>query len=173
MATTQVWEDTIHLLLGNVIYTHLYAYVDPALAQGASLQNAFTFEADVRVASAELYTTARVPLANGALTATPTLAEYAAQLGTVQGEIDDWNCLPTPGAWATATAVHFLIAAKADASVPLTTIEQAMPALKPVLGVVGPFLPQKVRITIGHAPVHIPIARDQTGAVVAINGTRL
>jgi hypothetical protein len=161
----QVWDTKIHLLAGEVIYTHLYVYVDPTRVQGPGLQNAFTFQADVRAAGADLFTTGQVPLKNGSITAKPSV-EGGETLGSVDGEIDDWNF--TSGSWDKTTGVHFLIVAKSDVSIPIKEVAHLVPAVGPLIGgILGLF--GKVRVTIGHENVLIPITRDGAGKIVSIN----
>ena len=161
MATKEVWDDKIHLVFGDVLYTHLYVSVDPTKMNGPTLETAFTFQADVRGAGIDLWSTGPVPLRNGAVVAKPTVAP-ATGLGTVQGEIDDWGF--TGASWASATAINFLVVAKADLSVPIA-------ALGGLLGALGGLFGSKVRITIGHANVSIPIVRDANGNITSINHT--
>lgn len=163
--TKQVWDSKIHLLLGDVVYTHLYVYVDPTKVQGDALANAFTFQADVRAASADLFSTGVVPLKNGPITAPPTVAG-GGTLGKVEGEIDDWNF--TSGSWATTNGVRFLVNAKSDVSVPISEIVKLVPGFGALVGgILSAF--GKVRVTVGHETVIIPIKRDGTGKVVSIN----
>jgi hypothetical protein len=158
MATKQVWDDKVHLVLGDVVYTHLYVYVDPAKVQGEDLATAFTFQADVRAAGADLWSTGSVPLKNGPISATPTAS--VATLGAVGGEIDDWGF--TGASWSAATAVNFLVVAKADVSLPLSL-------LPGVIGTVVGLFGSKIRVTVGHENVLLSIQRDPTGKVVSIN----
>jgi hypothetical protein len=165
----QVWDSKIHLLVGEAIYTHLYVYVDPAKVHGAELANAFTFQADVRAAGVDLFSTGRVPLKNGPIKAPPTVSD-GSTLGTVEGEIDDWNF--THESWAKTNAVHFLVVAKSDVSVPIKEIVRLVPGfgelVKGILGLFG-----KVRVTVGHENVLIPIGRDGSGKVVSVNHVKI
>ncbi len=165
----QVWDSKIHLLLGDAVYTHLYVYADPAHVQGGSLADAFTFQADVRAGGGDLFSTGRVPLKNGPIKAPPTVPG-GSTLGTVEGEIDDWNF--TSGSWATTQAVRFLIVAKSDVSVPVSEIVSLVPGFGTlvggILGAIG-----KVRVTVGHETVLIPIKRDGHGKVVSINNVAM
>lgn len=162
----QVWDSKIHLFLGDVVYTHFFVYADLTKVQGANLATAFTFQADVRAAGADLFSTGVVPLRNGPITASPTVAG-GGTLGAVQGEIDDWNF--SSDSWATTTGVHFLINAKADISVPISEIARLIPAFGSLVGGVIGLFGSKVRVTVGHENVLIPIGRDATGKVVSIN----
>jgi hypothetical protein len=162
MALQQVWDDKIHLFLGELIYTHLYVYVDTEKMNGNGLETAFTFQADVRVGGADLWTTGQVPLKNSAITAAPTAP--VAALGSVEGEIDDWGF--AGASWASATAVNFLVVAKADLSVPLR-------ALPGIAGIVIGLIGSKVRITVGHENVSLPIRRGAGGSIISINNTSL
>jgi hypothetical protein len=165
----QVWDSKIHLLLGEAIYTHLYVYVDPAKVHGAQLADAFTFQADVRAAGAVLFSTGRIPLKNGPIKASPTVSD-GATLGTVEGEIDDWNF--THQSWAATNGVRFLVVAKSDVSIPIKEIVRLVPGfgelIKGVLSLFG-----KVRVTVGHETVLIPIGRDGSGKVVSVNHVKI
>jgi hypothetical protein len=149
--------------LGDVVYTHLYAYVDPTKTD--DLENAFTFQAVVRAGGADVFDSGQVALKNGPISAPPVVPGGAA-LGTVQGEIDDWNFVS--GSWATTTAVRFLVSAKADVTVPLAVIARLVPGVGPLLGIAAGLF-GKVRVTVGHENVLIPIVRDGTRKVVTIN----
>ena len=159
----QVWDSKIHLILWDVIYTHLYVYVDTAKLK--SLQSAFTFQAMVRAGGADLFDTKVIPLKNGAITAKPTVPGGSA-LGSVSGEIDDWNF--TSVSWAKTTGVRFLVSAKGDVTIPLSKIASLVPAVGPLLSVAAKLF-GKVRVTVGHENVLIPIQRDKSGKVVKIN----
>ena len=161
----QVWDSKIHLFAGEAVYTHLYVFVDPAKVQGEQLQHAFTFQADVRAAGTDLFSTGVVSLTNGPIKASPTVAD-GSTLGTVEGEIDDWNF--TSHSWDKTDGVHFLIVAKSDVSIPVKEIVRLVPGFGALVGgILGLF--GKIRITVGHENVHIPVSRDHTGKVVAIN----
>lgn len=151
----QVWDTKIHLFLGEAIYTHLYVYAEPAKVNGASLRNAFTFQADVRAAGTDLFSTGKVPLKNGPIKGSPT-AKGGETLGTVGGEIDDWNV--TSGTWSTATGVRFLVVAKSDLSVPASQIAKLVPAFGQLVSAI--LRNVKIRVTVGHETVLIPIKRD-------------
>ena len=160
----QVWDSKIHLVLGDVVYTHLYAFVDPSKVNGGSLANAFTFQADVRAAGVQLFSTGVVPLANGPISAAPAIPD--SNLGTVEGEIDDWNF--TNDSWAKTNGVRFLVVAKSDVSIPVSEIARLVPGFGGLIGVALGLI-GKVRVTVGHENVLIPITRDATGNVTAIN----
>lgn len=166
MASKQVWDSTLQLFLGNVVYTHFYVYVDPTQVQGNALQNAFTFQADVRAAGADLFSTGVVPLRNGPITAPPTVAG-GGTLGSVQGEIDDWNF--TSGNWSTTTGVHFLVSAKSDVTIPISELIKLVPGIGSLIGTVIGLFGSKVRVTVGHSNVLIPIVRDTSNNVKSIN----
>lgn len=159
----QVWDSKIHLILGDVVYTHLYVYVDTTKLN--SLQDAFTFQATVRAGGADLFDTTAVPLKNGAITAKPTVPD-GGELGTVTGEIDDFNF--TSDSWAKTTGIRFLVSAKGDVTVPLSKIVSLAPAVGPLLGIAAKLF-GKVRVTVGHENVLIPIERNNGGEVVKIN----
>jgi len=161
----QVWDSKIQLFLGGAAYTHLYAFADPAKVNGETLQNAFSFQADVRAAGADMYSTGLVPLQNGPIIAPPTVPGLET-LGSVQGEIDDFGF--TSGSWATTIAVRFLIVAKSDVSIPMSVIARIVPAFGGVFGFAGGLF-GKIRVTLGHENVLIPIVRDTKGNVVSIN----
>jgi hypothetical protein len=166
MAAKQVWDSTLHLFLGNVVYTHFYVYVDPTGVQGPSLENAFTVQVDVRAAGTDLFSTGVVPLQNGPIAAAPTIAG-GGTLGSVQGEIDDWNF--TSGDWSTTTGVHFLISAKSDVTVPISELVKLVPGFGSFIGVAVGIFGSKVRVTVGHSSVTIPIVRSAAGDVTSIN----
>ena len=48
----QVWDSKIRLFLGDAVYTHLYVFADPTAVDN-NLENAFTFQADVRAAGVD------------------------------------------------------------------------------------------------------------------------
>jgi hypothetical protein len=161
----QVWDSKIKLFLGEAVYTHLFVYADPAKVQGAALADAFTFQADVRVAGAELFSTGVIPLKNGPIAASPSVA--GSNLGEVQGEIDDWNF--SSDSWEKTNGVRFLVNAKTDVSIPVSEIAKLVPGFGTLVGVaLGLF--GKVRITVGHENVLISIGRDGSGKVLSVNG---
>jgi hypothetical protein len=151
--------------LGDAVYTHLYVCVDPSKAQGASLEHAFTFQADVRAAGVDVFSTGSVPLKNGPIVASPTVAG-GSTLGTVDGEIDDWNF--TSGSWEKTTGVRFLVVAKSDVSIPIKEIVRLVPGFGALIGGVLDLF-GKIRVTVGHSNVLLPVGRDQNGKVVAVN----
>lgn len=164
----QVWDSKIHLFLGEAVYTHLYVFADPAKVNGASLQHAFTFQADVRAAGTDLFSTGTVPLKNGPIKASPTVAG-GETLGTVEGEIDDWNV--TSGSWDNATGVRFLVVAKSDLSVPASEIARLVPAFGQLLSAI--LRQVKIRVTVGHSNVLLPIVRNANGHIVSINHVKI
>jgi hypothetical protein len=178
MAQVQVWDDKVHLFMGEVIYAHFYVYADWPKVD-SNLEKAFQIQATIRVGGIQFWDTGIVPLANGPFNAKPEAAvSGAVSLPTVQGEIDDWTGIGTdgkPAPWSTATLLTFLVSSKADAAVPVTTIIAALKTLGPagaaaatILAVAGLF-GTKVRLTLGHTNAALPLHRDASGRIAQIN----
>lgn len=167
MAWTQVWDDEQHIFLGNVIYAHHYVYADLDRVNTA-LSTAFAYQVDLRVGSADIAHARKEPLANGAL-GTGQIGTY----GSVSGEIDDWGAKTAngdnTGDWSQAASVHFLVVSKGDIAPSLEDLIALVPAVGPVLSAAAKFTGAKVPLTIAHNTITIPIQRDATSRIVAIN----
>jgi len=172
MAFTQVWDNVQHIFLGNTVYAHHYVYADLSKVN-SDLQNAFAYQVDLRVGGADLTYARKEPLSNGAL----GTGNISATLGSVDGEVDDWGATTADGkdvsaAWnPTAASVHFLVVSKADVTAPLSELAGLVPVVGPIIKGVGSFLGTKVKLTIAHDNVVIPIHRDGTGKIIKINMT--
>lgn len=182
MPFTQVWDDKVHLFGGEAVYAHFFVFADWSQVD-AALGNAFQFQVSIRVAGIQFWTTGQVALQNGAIMANVDSAVAAlpgVSLSPVQGEIDDWSAIDGTGkacAFGTdAAAVTFLVAGKADVTIPIRTLTALVGQLGGVAGALiggalGGLFGAKVRVSIGHSNVSIPIHRDANGTVTQIGAT--
>lgn len=173
MANALVWDDKVHLLLGELIYAHFYVYVRWSDVD-SDLQHAFDIQVTIRAGGVQLWDTGVLPLKDGQLTAKPAVAV----LPVIEGELDDWDCLDANGDhgnWPKATLLTFLVSAKTDVTIPISEICAALATLGPagiaaaaVVKLATTFGSKKARITIGHTNVAIPVARDTAGRITQI-----
>jgi hypothetical protein len=178
VAYQQVWDDKVHLFGGEAIYAHFFAYVDWTKVD-ASLENAFQFLVSIRVAGVQFWATDQVTLANGSIQANldPKVAAVAGgQLPrTIEGEIDDWSGVDAAGNanWPEATSLRFLVAGKADVTLPVSLLAGLVGRVGGVAGAIlggaASLFGSKVRISIGHSNVSIPVHRDGNGRITQIN----
>jgi len=178
MPFQQVWDDKAHLFGGEAIYAHFFVFVDWDQVD-ANLANAFQFLVSVRVAGIQFWGSPQITLANGAVQATldPKVAAIATgQLPKeIDGEIDDWSGVDAGGnaTWTAATSVRFLVTGKADVTLPVAVLGALVGRLGgtagSLIGVAAGLFGSKVRLSIGHSNVVIPVHRDATGRITQIN----
>ena len=179
MAFQQVWDDKVHLFGGEAIYAHFFVYVDWSKVD-ADLQHAFEFLVSIRVAGVQFWATEQVPLQNGPVTAKLDQAVAAIATNqlpsTIQGEIDDWSAVDDSGVagdWAKAASLKFLISSKADVTLPVSLLGGLVGRLGgtagSIVGLAAGLFGSKVRVTIGHSNVSIPVHRDASGRCTQIN----
>lgn len=180
----QVWDDKAHLFLGEAgIYAHFYAFADWTKVD-ADLKNAFTFQIAIRVCGAQVWDTGIVPLQNGAITAKPDPSIPAsANVPAIQGEIDDWAATNAQhvvtDTWSQASTVGFLVSSKADVTLPVSQLASLLGRVGGPIGAAAGILAtfalasfgRKVRVTIGHNNVTIPVVRDQAGHVTQLGAS--
>jgi hypothetical protein len=182
MPFTQVWDDKVHLFGGEAVYAHFFVFADWSTVD-TDLGNAFQFLVSIRVAGVQFWSTGQVALQNGAITANvdPTVTTLpGVSLSPVQGEIDDWSAIDGTGKAcafdAGAAAVTFLVAGKADVTIPIRTLTALVGQLGGTAGALlggalGGLFGAKVRVSIGHSNVSIPIHRDGSGKITQIGAT--
>jgi hypothetical protein len=178
MAFAQVWDDKVHLFGGEAVHAHFFVYADWSEVDDDP-QHAFAFLVSVRVAGIQFWASQQVPLQNGAVDAEldPTVATIATgQLPrAIHGEIDDCAGINDSGAvdWARATSVRFLLSSKADVTLPVALLGTLVGRLGGtaglLVGLATGLFHSKVRLTIGHSNVAIPIHRDGRGFITQIN----
>ncbi len=178
MPFQQVWDDKAHLFGGEAVYAHFFVFVDWDQVD-ANLANAFQFAVSVRVAGIQFWATQQVALAAGPVQATldPKVAAIATgQLPrAIAGEIDDWSGVDGSGdaSWTAATSVRFLVAGKADVTLPVAALAALVGRLGgaagSLIGFAAGLFGSKVRVTIGHSNVAIPVHRDANGRITQIN----
>jgi hypothetical protein len=178
MAFAQVWDDKVHLFGGETVYAHFFTYVDWSKID-ADLQHAFAFLVSIRVAGIQFWASKQVALQNGEVDAVldPSVAVVAGgQLpNAIRGEIDDCSGVDAQGAadWKKATSLRFLLSSKADVTIPVSLLGGLVGRLGGaaglLVGLAAGLFGGKVRVTIGHSNVSIPIHRDGNGRITQIN----
>ena len=179
MANVQVWDDKVHLFLGEAIYAHFYVFADPAKVD-SDLQHAFSFQTTIRVGGIQFWDTGAIPLTDTQISAKPDQSLQSFNLPTLDGAISGFEGLDSQGRpaganWSNAVVVSFVVTSKADVTLPVSELATALAALGPAgvaaraVLMASSVFARKVRLSIGHSNVTIQLQRDASGKIVQIN----
>lgn len=161
------WSDRV--VFGHVAHLEVASSTFEIVADFTkALPQAFTLTVTLRAAGVDIGSTT-VPLQNGPLQITLTIPGG----GNVQGRIDNWRGIDSKGNviddaadpdWNTASSVGFTLTSLGEFAIPVSTILVLVPHLGwAIAAALALFGGGKVQVSLGHAPIVLPIHRDSAG----------